>query len=413
MLKSQFLFGVSAIATATIAGFSSVSARAIAAQSQAEANGSCTQLQNKELGKHAANPNSGTQKGSALTSTTGVLVAQAVTAPSTGVRLRPLPKPGQSTWTNPNPLVCPTPQPAPVNNPDPEGLPDPREADKGPAKLMIVNDRAYKTTVQLLDTGNHSNDGDSVKLDTWKRQLLPQIFPTSSVTSAIGSTVAKPPLTLPSVESKVCASGWSQGTKPPTTVSYFFENVEQKTVPLGSDKPVSKGNSERFIGNLTFLASQCAELDCRKAPTSSGTPSAQLGRNLELGWYKERLPCGTQAHHIIPAGANYTSAQQSRTIYTLCEVGKAFGIPKKDWINNAKNGVPLPESTAVPVSGYVHSGRHSNAYMDAVYSRLRAASGLNGVAGETCSSNQKLAVESELERIRIDLESKSPNIPPP
>lgn len=124
MPKIQFTIGFSLVGIAT--GIWSVPVEAFEVQSQAHAD-VCIQSRNKGLDKYSANTSSGTRKSSVLRSTTGVLVAQAVAAPSTGVRQKPSPRPAQSPWTDPNPLVCPKPTPVSVPAPDPRDLPDPRE----------------------------------------------------------------------------------------------------------------------------------------------------------------------------------------------------------------------------------------------------------------------------------------------
>lgn len=110
--------------------------------------------------------------------------------------------------------------------------------------------------------------------------------------------------------------------------------------------------------------------------------SATLAANLiDSG---ESRPADTAAHHIVGAGSRASTA---RDILTKHKID----------IDDAVNGVFLPNSTSSSAPGHIHTGRHLNSYIDAVNTDIAAADKKGG----------KSAVIAQLKIIKRDLLNKS------
>jgi hypothetical protein len=110
--------------------------------------------------------------------------------------------------------------------------------------------------------------------------------------------------------------------------------------------------------------------------------SGKLGKNLEANGIKR--PNDSVAHHIVGSGKRAKGAK---------DILKKHDID----IDSHKNGVFLPNGPNSKAPGHIHTGRHTNNYIDAVNEDIIAADKLGG----------KEAVERQLEIIREGLLDKS------
>ena len=86
-----------------------------------------------------------------------------------------------------------------------------------------------------------------------------------------------------------------------------------------------------------------------------------LGKNLEAAGYAR--PEDAAAHHMVASGSRNASAEQSRALLDK------FGIK----VNDAVNGVFLPDSNDSSAPGANHRQLHTKKYYDAVLDRLQQA----------------------------------------
>jgi hypothetical protein len=314
------------------------------------------------------------------------LLAQVIAPPPAPVRpVLPYPlSPTISPLSTPKGLLC-------------EG-PDLKIPDSAPTKAVV---RAYSFTTGLSDNGNYSTDGDAVRLDVWKDQLV-NIFPADrQIFWGLSPSEATGTFNLPAVKNKICIVGLAVGDVPPATTGYIVKQIEEKDVPLGSQQQVAL-TDKTFSANLGIGGSTCFPMECRRKPATGSGDSDKLARNLEaqtgpgkLTWYKERMPCSTEAHHIVASGARYKYADLSRKIIASCGIN----------VNDSINGVPLPDAPGVPVEGYVHK-KNVNAYYDAVYADLTAAEQVDKAQG-AFGSGQCPSIKAKLQEIRQKLQDQN------
>jgi hypothetical protein len=110
--------------------------------------------------------------------------------------------------------------------------------------------------------------------------------------------------------------------------------------------------------------------------------SKKLSVNMEANGTKR--PPQTIAHHIVGSGQR---AKPARDIL----------VKHKIDIDSHLNGVFLPDGKNSAAPGYVHTGRHTNEYIDRVNTDIVRADGAGG----------KPAVVKQLEMIREQLLSKT------
>lgn len=203
---------------------------------------------------------------------------------------------------------------------------------------------------------------------------------------------------LPSFKNQLSVMGLSSGVVPPTTVGTTIFGVEiSSKAPSNTSGLTSKVFSHSTLGT-TFIA----PIECRRVQPSTNNNSGKLSSNLEAQqvpiktWWNQRMPCNTQAHHIVTSfnNSNIPSVENSRRIIAACGID----------INDAINGVPLPDNITIPVMGYVHRGSHSPRYHNAVFQRLNAAAAVDRRNGQYNSASLCPNVRNALTRIREELQ---------
>ncbi|MDX2271893.1 MAG: AHH domain-containing protein [Cyanobacteriota bacterium] len=323
----------------------------------------------------------------------------------------PLPSPSPTPTPTPDPPPTPDPTPSACPSPSPSPSPDPKVDDKIPVKVVVHDYQQF--TMKLNDNGHHTSDGDSVTItvEPTGYTLSPATGEQDSVN--LSAQDKSSVFDLQSVENKVTIEGLSEGEYPPATLEFKIEKVELEPTPApGSSQSVSLTT---FEGSVLLSANQniTFEVECRRPPARGSDDPAKLARNMEkgvhinlsgnvfsepFGYYGQRMPCGTTAHHIVPKGNFSGSPVMSEAVQASREILAQFDIH----INSASNGVVLPQNDSIPVPGTPHNqspGLHTNTYVQEVRRRLEAAANKSGAT--------TLSIQTELNQIRQELIAKT------
>jgi hypothetical protein len=281
-------------------------------------------------------------------------------------------------------------------------------------KPLIV--RKYDLSTTFQDNGTLL-DGDVVSVAVTGRKppstnvtTMPILIPLANFANSTNNSQLDFPIRLPSYVNQLNLTSISGGVTPPTTVGTSIRGMEKS--PTSTNDSVDL-NRQDFSHSLLPGRTKPLQIECRRVKSSKGSNSATLSTNLEdmnyyattyngtrlkfqgkslskhINWFGERLPCGTQAHHIVTSfnNVNITSVGLSQNILRQCSID----------INDPDNGVPLPQNAAVPVPGHIHNGSHSAGYHNAVYNHIRS-----GYQNQKCDG-----VRKALGTIRQELQNRT------
>ncbi|NJK62103.1 MAG: hypothetical protein HC921_04915 [Synechococcaceae cyanobacterium SM2_3_1] len=204
-----------------------------------------------------------------------------------------------------------------------------------------------------------------------------------------------PELAMKAYRNQVTIEALNQGLVNPATLRFRIVNAETRSEILPgvpndpmAGKVISSAMEEG--DKIEFI------VECRRelpnALAGALSPPAILHINIvsETG---ERLPCGTDAHHIVPVNAGGVNGAQSRAIL------EDAGID----INDAANGVALPRHANVPVPGRPHQSLHTSQYFTAVRDRLFRATNSIPNYSSLDQPQKEQTVSSEINNIRTIL----------